>query len=265
MVVYWDIAALLNGAVDYLLLLATARIAGRTLARGRLLAAAALGGVYGAAQLFLPQSLWLLASALLALTATAFAGTGRAVKLGLLFTLLACSLGGAAVLLGRACGSLDRVARGVVYAELPWGVLLGAAGATYFLLSTVFRGGARGSVSGNTVTARFTHGGRSVTLRLLRDSGALLTDPVSGASVPVIGERALRALLPREGYITLPITTATGAATLRAFRCERVSVNGHALGDVLVAIAPELYGDEGFQGVWALEALETLETKEARA
>ena len=39
MVVYWDLAALVNGAADYLLLLSAARLAGRTVPRLRLLGA----------------------------------------------------------------------------------------------------------------------------------------------------------------------------------------------------------------------------------
>ena len=46
MVVYWDLAALVNGAADYLLLLSAARLAGRTVPRLRLLGAAAFGAAY---------------------------------------------------------------------------------------------------------------------------------------------------------------------------------------------------------------------------
>ena len=41
-----------------------------------------------------------------------------------------------------------------------------------------------------------TRSGKTVTLRLLHDSGNLLTDPLTGESVPVIGQSALRTLLP---------------------------------------------------------------------
>ena len=52
-VVYLDRVVLLNLAVDYLLLLATARLAGLPLRRRRLALAAALGALYAAA-VFLP-------------------------------------------------------------------------------------------------------------------------------------------------------------------------------------------------------------------
>ena len=158
------------------------------------------------------------------------------------------------MLLGQCCGSLARLTRGVVYAQLPWGVLLGAMGVTYLLLSTVFRGAARHE-GGGLLRVTLTRGGRSVTLRLLHDSGNLLTDPATGESVPVLGESAARALLPKdgEGYITLSCTTAGGGGTLRAFYCDSLRVNGRSLGRRLVAVSPDIYGDAGFQGVWRLE------------
>lgn len=251
MVVYWDLAILWNGAADYLLLLSAARLAGRTVARRRLIAASAFGGVYGAVQLVLPRTVLLSAAVFAGMVLLAFYGTGRAGKLGLLTLLLACALGGGAMLLGASCGSLHRLARGLVYAELPWGVLLGAMGATWLLLSTVFRGGAARD-GGELMTVTLTRGGRTVTLRLLRDSGNLLTDPASGESVPVIGESALRVLLPKNEseYIALPFVTAGGGGTLRAFYCDGFCAEGKAPERRLVAVSPELYGDGGFQGVW---------------
>ena len=253
-VVYWDLAALVNGAADYLLLLSAARLAGRTVPRPRLIGAAAFGACYAALQLFLPRSVLILAAAFAVMTLLAFFGTGRALKLGLLTLLLACALGGGVMLLGQCCGSLARLTRGVVYAQLPWGVLLGAMGVTYLLLSTVFRGAARHE-GGGLLRVTLTRGGRSVTLRLLHDSGNLLTDPATGESVPVLGESAARALLPKdgEGYITLSCTTAGGGGTLRAFYCDSLRVNGRSLGRRLVAVSPDIYGDAGFQGVWRLE------------
>ena len=202
MVVYWDLAALVNGAADYLLLLSAARLAGRTVPRLRLLGAAAFGAAYAVLRLVLPCSPWLNAAAFIGMALLAFRGTGRALKLGLLTLLLSCALGGGVLLLGQCCGTLERVARGVIFAQLPWGVLLGAMGVTYLLLSTVFRGGARHD-GGELLRVRLTRGGKTVTLRLLHDSGNLLTDPLTGESVPVIGQSALRALAIHSRRLTL--------------------------------------------------------------
>ena len=73
------------------------------------------------------RSPWLNAAAFVGMALLAFRGTGRALKLGLLTLLLSCALGGGVLLLGQCCGTLERVARGVIFAQLPWGVLLGAA------------------------------------------------------------------------------------------------------------------------------------------
>ena len=148
MVVYWDLAALVNGAADYLLLLSAARLAGRTVPRLRLLGAAAFGAAYAVLRLVLPCSPWLNAAAFVGMALLAFRDTGRAFKLGLLTLLLSCALGGGVLLLGQCCGSLGRIARGVIFAQLPWGVLLGAMGVTYLLLSTVFAA-ERGTTAGS--------------------------------------------------------------------------------------------------------------------
>ena len=52
-VVYWDRVVVLNGIVDYLLLLSAAWLSGLPLRRGRLVLWAALGGLYAGA-VFLP-------------------------------------------------------------------------------------------------------------------------------------------------------------------------------------------------------------------
>ena len=104
MVVYWDLAALVNGAADYLLLLSAARLAGRTVPRLRLLGAAAFGAAYAVLRLVLPCSPWLTAAAFVGMALLAFRGTGRAFKLGLLTLLLSCALGGGVLLLGQCCG-----------------------------------------------------------------------------------------------------------------------------------------------------------------
>ena len=93
MVVYWDLAALVNGAADYLLLLSAARLAGRTVPRLRLLGAAAFGAAYAVLRLVLPCSPWLTAASFVGMALLAFRGTGRALKLGLLTLLLSDILG----------------------------------------------------------------------------------------------------------------------------------------------------------------------------
>lgn len=132
MVIYIESVFAFNVLVDYLLLFGAARVAGRTVARRRLLLGAAVGGIYAAVQLFLPKSVVLLLLGLALMGAAAYRGSGRAVKLTLLFFLASCGLAGVVMLLGRSLGSMARLARGVVTADLPWGVFLIGGGDVVF-------------------------------------------------------------------------------------------------------------------------------------
>ena len=253
--VYWDLVAAWNFALDYILLLGTLRLAGRSVRRRRLVPAALLGAAYAVAALALPFSPWLLAGAMLAMCRVAF-GRERFVKLTLLFALLACGLGGGVLLLGRVSGGMERLARGVVYAELPWGVFGAAAGLSYLLLTLVFRGGARHD-SGDLVRVRVEYGGKSVEAALLRDTGNTLSDPLTGEGVPVIEKSALAPLFSEgngrstayKTFTALRVGTVSGVGTLEAFRCDELTADGRALGARLIALSPEAFGGR-YQGLW---------------
>lgn len=262
MVVYWDLVALWNFALDYLLLLGTARLAGMAVHRRRLAAGAALGAVYAVAALALPISRWASAAALALMCLAAF-GKERYIKLTLLFLLIACALGGGTVLLGRMSGGMARLTRGVVYAELPWGVFCGAAGISWVLLAVVFRGGARHSAR-DFVRACVACGGKTVTVTLLRDTGNLLTDPLTGEGVPVIEASAL-APLGRAPTATLRAHTVSGGETaLPALRCDALTVDGRACGARLIAVSPDTFGGR-FQGLWYDERVEEAKRRELEA
>ena len=203
MVIYIENVFAFNVLVDYLLLFGAARVAGRTVARRRLLLGAAVGGIYAAVQLFLPKSVVLLLLGLALMGAAAYRGSGRAVKLTLLFFLASCGLAGVVMLLGQSLGSMARLARGVVTADLPWGVFLIAAGTSYLLLSVVFRYGAARTGS-ETADVVIVYRGKTARVRLLRDTGNTLCDPVTGLGVPVIDRHALGDLISEEETATLP-------------------------------------------------------------
>lgn len=261
MVVYWDLTALWNFALDYILLLGTLRLAGRPIRRGRLVLAALLGAAYAAAALALPFSPWTLAGAMLAMCAVAF-GRTRFLKLTLLFLLLACGLGGGVLLLGRLGGGMERFARGVVYARLPWGVFFAAAGLSYLLLSVAFRGGAKHGAD-DLVRVRVELGGKSAEATLLRDTGNALSDPLTGEGVPVIEKSALAPLFSEGNgrgaaymdFTPLRVGTVGGGGTLDAFRCDALAADGRDLGARLIAVTPEPFGGR-YQGLWFAEERE---------
>jgi len=264
-IVYWDLVALWNFALDYLLLLGTLRLDGRGVRRRRIAAAAGLGAAYSAAALTAPFSPWTLAAALIVMCAAAFAGTGRCIRLTLLFLLLACGFGGLVLLLGRVSGGMERLARALLWARLPWGVFCAAAGLSYVLLTLVFRGGARHTAD-ELIRAQIEYGGRRVELTLYRDTGNLLTDPMTGEGVPVIEKSALAPLFSGgkgedAAYKTvtaLPCRTVSGGETeLDAFRCDALTVDGRALGARLIAVSDQAFGDR-YQGLWYSEDREEM-------
>ena len=268
MVVYWDMAALWNFALDYLLLLGTARLAGRSVRRGQLVIAAVLGAACSVGMLTLPFSPWLLLGSMLLMCNVAFAGTPRRTRLTLLFVLLACALGGAVLLLGQMSGRGEELTRSVLYARLPWGVFLTATGGAYLLLTVVFRGGAR-HTRGELVSARVEYEGRCVAVTLLRDTGNTLCDPATGEGVPVIEKKVLAPLFRTEsggaaaclGTVTLRAGTVRGPEELAAFRCERLTVDGRDLGARLIALSDEAFCGR-YQGLWYDEEKEETERYE---
>ncbi|MBQ7713271.1 MAG: sigma-E processing peptidase SpoIIGA, partial [Oscillospiraceae bacterium] len=213
------------------------------------------GAAYAVAALVLPFSPWLLLAAMGLMCLAAFGRAGYG-KRTLLFLLCACALGGGALLLGRASGGMGRLARGLLYAELPWGVFFVAAAASWLLLTVVFRGGARYG-DRDLVRVRVEYGGKAAEATLLRDTGNALTDPLTGEGVPVIEASALAPLDYGSGE-ALYIRTAGGGGMLRAFRCDSLRVDGRALGARLVAVSPERFGAR-FQGLWYDETGEEAE------
>ena len=143
MIVYWDLVLLFNFLTDYLLLYGTVRLSGFGIRRGRLALTAFAGALYAVLQLLFPKSGLLLLAVLVLMGVLAFSGTGRAVRLTLLFGALACAFGGGVLLLGQLFGSMKQLARGILFAELPWGVFFAAAVLSYLLLGVVFRGSAQ--------------------------------------------------------------------------------------------------------------------------
>lgn len=214
MTVYADEAFLLNGAVDYLLLVCAAKLGGGRILRLRLALAAAFGGVYAAAALFpalafvrqLPVKLASLAAMLL----IAF-GAGRGtLRTGALFFAAVCAFGGAAVAAAQLFGTGVLVLPGgTFYAVSGLGLLL-LAGILYALCYTVFA--CTVQHGGEIRTLQLRLGGRSVQVRALHDTGCTLRDPMTGERVLVAEAGVLQALLPEAGVT--PQALADPAALL---------------------------------------------------
>lgn len=279
MVIYLDIAFLLNALADALTLYAAARLAGLPVQRLRLAAAAALGGTYGALCTLpglefaagpLPQLV--MAAALVRL---AFGPQPAFLRQLLLFLLLSCTVGGALVAGERLLEAGGGLA---VLAKLNWGVFFLAGGLCFLLLSLVFRGGARHG-AGELRRCRVERRGRAAELTALLDTGHTLTDGLAGRPVLTAHWAALDGLWTEEerralsrleqegaaaclmrlgagsGFRLLPYkAVGVSSGMLLCFRADRAALGGEALGEITVALSPTAVSDGGgYAALWGGE------------
>ncbi len=268
---YPDLAFLLNSLTDLLALSATARLAGLPLRWKRLLAAAALGGMFGVICLLPPTAAensvifqMLVAAALIWV---AFGPTSFFLRQLLLFWLLSCTMGG--ILLAA-----DNLFQGgiswEVLSKLNWKVFFLVGGTCYFLLSVIFRGSARHELRGDLCRCTVTFRGREVSFTALLDTGHTLTDGATGDAVLIVeaaalgvlwteSEKALLAQLSVKGALwcleqlaadfrfrLLPYQ-AVGVSTglLLCFRADKALIDGQEYRHLTVAISPTPVSDGG--------------------
>ena len=137
-VVYADSVLLLNTAMNYVLLLGTARLAGRPLRRKRYALAAFLGGVYAVA-VFLPEmeafgTPLIKLSVGIFLSLIAFGREEKLFRLTLIFFGLSCALAGGVLGLSFFAKSKTPMVNGILFADVNGSVLLVAATAAYGLV-----------------------------------------------------------------------------------------------------------------------------------
>lgn len=273
-VVYIDSLFLLNLIVNYLLLLAAAKLAGEPLRRLRLAAGAALGALYAAAIFFpgmgfLTHPLCKLGSAMLMLL-LGFGGSRRLLRVTLVFFGLACAFGGGIFAIGLLGGRGLTLRNGILYSMMDLRILLLSAAGCYVVLTMVFQRTARHGRR-EILPAVLTLEGRRVALNALLDTGNTLTDPLTGRPVMVAEGRRLSPLLPGEGLLDEtalrdPVRTlerlsagewgrrfrllpyqAVGVecGMLLALRLDDARVGAEDYGGILVAMSPNPVSDGG--------------------
>ena len=277
-VVYVDSVFLLNGLMDYFLLLATAHLAGIPIHRGRYVLAALLGGGYAVA-VFLPglEGLAALPGKLAAgglMALAAYGGDRKLPRLTLLLFLVSCGFAGCVLCLGLMAGGVP-MQNGIFYTDVDARVLLMAAGAAYLVLSVVFKTAARHGVRGTLVPVTLALGDRRVRLTALCDTGNGLRDPATGRPLlvawndclgslwppelkPLLTDRALEnpaEILRRSGLwqtrLRLVPYSAVGvhAGLLLAVRTDWGEIGGRRYDRLLVALSPTELGS-GFGALW---------------
>ena len=280
-VVYADSVFLLNGAMDYVLFLVTARLAGIPLKRRRYALAALLGAFY-AVSVFLPGVNFLSAfpaklavGVLLALVA--FGGEEKLLRLVLLLFAVSCAMAGCVLALGLLAGSRVPVSNGIFYTDVDAKILLIATTVAYLVLTVVFRAAARHGVGGGLLSMTVCVGGKAVKLTALHDSGNSLRDPAGGGAVLVVAPGVLNGVLPGSvgklltpellrypADLLEPLREAAPAlrprllpyravgvpgGLLLTIRAEWVEVGGRRYEDAPVALSPTTLGT-GYAALW---------------
>lgn len=275
-VLYVDTLFLLNALVDYLLLLAAARLSGEPLRRLRFGMGAVLGGIYAAGTLFpglafLRHPLCRGASCLLMLV-TAYGGSRRLLRQGVLFVALTCAFGGGTIALGLLNGRGLMLGPGMLYSKLDVKTLLFSAAVCYAVITAALqRVGRHTAASGELVPVRLWLGERQVELTALVDTGNTLADPISGQPAMVAEGEALLPLFPRGcqsvvralsdpvealqrlgagkwsgRFRLLPYRAiGVGRGLLLAVRVDRWTLDGEERGPLLVALSPTPVSDGG--------------------
>lgn len=196
--VYLDVTLVLNFAVNYLLLRATARLGGAALRARRLLPAAGVGALYAVA-VFLPRCGWLTAAPCkLAVAAgmlvIAFGARKPTLRLGAVFAGLSLALCGAVYGVMLLRGESPRSFRSSLFYPVSFATLLltafAVSAATRLLLPKLTH------AADSVVPLTLLLDGRSAAISALRDTGNTLRDPISGEAVLVAQWTAARRLLP---------------------------------------------------------------------
>lgn len=274
MTVYLDSLFLINGIVDYLLLLVTAKVAGEGFSRWRLLSGAVLGAT-AAALLFLPGFDWLMHPLCklgvgVLMVVAAYGGSRRLLRLGTLFFALSCALGGGVLMIGLLTGSGLRFENGILATGMDMKIVLLSAACCYLLLNLLLRRcGNHGVKELEQVVVDI--GGKRALLTALLDTGNTLTDPATGRPVLVAEGAKLIGVLPPElleglkgpaevleqfsGHslgrrLRLLPYRAVGVdcGFLLAIRADRVCVGKREFGGLLVALSPTAVSDGGGYG-----------------
>ena len=278
--IYADSLFALNMAIDYFLLLCSARLCGAGLRRARFALAAALGGAYallcvlpGAGFLgclisSLAGAMKLAAAALMSVAA--YGGERRWLRCFVAFLAVSAAFGGAVFALSLVSGTAFS---GLMYVPVSPRVLAVSFAVCYAAVSFAFRRAHR-RAEREVVALTVTLCGKSAQLRALCDTGNELTDPVSGRPVAVAGYAALAPILPagapREppedavelcstlsalpalaGRVSLVPYSSLGRShgLLAALRPDAASAAGREVA-LLVGLSPRALGDGSYDAIW---------------
>lgn len=202
MTVYLDLAFALNSAINYLLLLSAAYLAGAPLCRVRLLLAAALGGLY-AVLCFLPSAaflrgIWCQLLLLALMSILSFGLRRQTLRLAALTAAVGAILAGAAVALAQFFHvTLYLPQHGRIFYPLQARALLLLAALCCFLCRIAFRCAA--AATSRIIPLAIRLNNRTVPLSALIDTGNSLRDPLTNEPLIIVDTKIAAHLLPEAG------------------------------------------------------------------
>ncbi len=270
-IIYIDTLFLLNTLVDYLLLLASARVAGEPLYRLRFLLGAVVGGLYAVSIFlfpFLQAPMYKLLLYLLIIL-LAFGRSRRLLRQSLIFLALTFAFAGGILAISLLGGQGLTFSNGVLYSPMDLKMVLLSAAGCYGLLTLLFRNfGKHSAVTGELLTLTLILKHDTLNFPVLLDTGNTLTDPITGHSVPVVEANLVTPFFPANFSTTqfsnpilclqalagtslekrvrlLPYKAVGVQGLLLALRVDALQLEGIPQKETLVAISPTTLSDGG--------------------
>lgn len=189
--IYIDSLFALNFIIDYILVLATAKLCSLEIKRRRFMLAAAAGALYSVLMFFPSMSVlfgWscrILFAAVMSVIAFGFRGFGKTVRSSITLFICSALLAGMSLFCCYLFGGGINLRNGIPYIGISFKILLASALICYAVLTVIFRGRAGDGAKRQIITLNLRDGGKSLRIRALADTGCSLRDPVCGKSVIV--------------------------------------------------------------------------------
>lgn len=241
-VIYIDVLVVINLAVDYFLLLGTAKIAGAEFIRLRGLLASVIGALYALIILFpINSSIIIILSRIIvssAMTVVCFGKRSLIEFIRLLTIFYICGF----IFFGfiTAVNSIIEndvflIKNGTLYFEISAVELVISAGAAYIVTDILRRLFRHGEPEGSCFVD-LHHKGKRIMLKGFTDTGNTMTDPFSGDPVAICSEKDISEIIPEivlkagkgcdlsTGLRYLPYKTVSGSSMIPVFRPEKLEI-----------------------------------------
>ncbi len=266
--IYVDSLFCLNLLADYLLCLVSARACGLYLRRMRYFMAALIGAAYSVC-VFLPGLSFLMTWAgklacLLMMGLVAYGAEAQPLRCTLVFLAVSAGFAGIAWGISIAAGLSSPAG---IFLPVSFKVSLLSFALCYGVSSLFFS--RRGNTVGRRlVTVHLEHMGSSTDFKALYDTGNSLSDPASGKKVMVVSGRVLVPIFGRDSPLLsgedavcivqrsasdpalfgklrlIPYSALGGQGLLPAFQADKLLADGNEAKNMLVAVSPQLCGDD---------------------